>query len=167
METERLLVRPIRKADESAFAEGTTDRVFRTAYGFPAEMDAEVTGKIFDRFCGMPDSGAITEKATGNMIGFILNVNPEMPEKILAGLPGKGRTLAYAVFPPYQRRGYMKETLETYIRELFRNKDTDYIHCGHFTDNEASRSLLQQLGFHEYARHTAEERVIIDEILFR
>ena len=37
------------------------------------------------------------------MIGFLLDVDPELPEEISDGLPEKGHTLAYAVFPPWQR----------------------------------------------------------------
>ena len=167
METERLTVRPMAVTDEKAFIEGIADKALRIAYGFPAEVNETVPPEIFRHFRGLPYAYAIAEKTAGKMTGFLLDVDPELPEESAENLPEKGRTLAYAIFPPYQRRGYMTETLEAYIRYLFLHTDTAYIHCGHFSDNEPSSRLLRKLGFREYARHTVRDRIIIDEILFR
>lgn len=98
------------------------------------------------------------------MVGFLLDVDAELPESIAETLEGKGRTLAFAVFPPYQRKGYMEEALNAYIAHVFRDQAISYIHCGHFADNEASRRLLQKTGFQVYASHTVKERIIIDQI---
>ena len=114
----------------------------------------------------MAGSWSLVEKHSGAMIGFLLDVEPELPEEIRIGLQGKGRTLAYAVFPPYQRKGYMMETLKAVIPELFRNEDLNYLHCGRFEENIPSRELLRKLGFREYASHQGRDRLIIDEILF-
>ena len=107
MESERLLIRPMRETDESAFTEGIRDRTLRVMYGFPPEMDETVPPKIFRRFLGLPGARAMAEKDSGRMAGFLLDADPELPAELAAGLPPKGRTLAYAVFPLYQRRGYM------------------------------------------------------------
>ena len=60
----------------------------------------------------------------------------------------------------------MWEALGTVIRQLFQNSEAEYIHCGHFEENDASRELLRGLGFRELSRHTVNGRIIIDEILF-
>lgn len=83
------------------------------------------------------------------------------------GIAGERKTLAYAVFPAYQRKGYMLETLQAVIPELFGNAGAEYIHCGHFEENNPSRELLRKLGFREYASHQVRDRLIIDEILRR
>lgn len=165
MESTRLLIRRMEKGDEASFVSGIADRALRIAYGFPAEMDDTVSAKIFERFSGLNNSYSLVEKKTGTVIGFLLEVEPELPESLRTGLPEKGRTLAYAVFPPYQRRGYMLETLQAMIPELFRN--AEYIHCGHFEENIPSRELLRKLGFREYARHQSRDKLILDEILRR
>ena len=164
METNRLFIRPMTESDQNAFLNGIADRALRIAYGFPKELDETVSLKIFRHFCELKGSYSMIEKATGNMIGFLLDVDVELPEKIVGTLEGKGRTLAFAIFSPYQRKGYMEETLNAYIPHLFRDNAVTYIHCGHFTDNEPSRRLLQKIGFHEYANHAFKERVIIDQI---
>ena len=167
MESERLLIRPMRETDESAFAKGIGDRTLRVMYGFPSEMDETVPPKIFRRFLGLPGARTMAEKDSGRMAGFLLDADPELPAELAAGLPPKGRTLAFAVFLPYRRRGYMQETLETYIPYLFREGGADYIHCGHFPENGPSGKLLKKLGFQEYGSHTFNGRTIVDEILFR
>ena len=166
-ETERLVIRPMRETDEGAFIRGISDPGLRAMYGFPAEMDEELSSRIFRRFCALRDAYTLEDRNTGDTVGFLLDVAPELPEEILAGLPGTGRTLAYAVFPEYQRKGYMREALREHIRRLTETTNTSYIHCGHFPENEPSEKLLRGLGFREYARHTAGNKEIVDEILFR
>ena len=152
--------------NENSFVNGIADRALRIAYGLPAEPDDAVSTKIFRHFCGLRIAFALTEKATGHMAGFLLDLNPELPDPVKTSLPAKGRTLAYAVFPAFQRQGHMLETLRLYIPYLFQTEGMGYIHCGHFTDNVPSRNLLVKLGFQEYARHTVKDRPIVDEILF-
>ncbi len=167
MESTRLLIRRMEKVDEASFVSGIADRALRIAYGFPADMEDAVSAKIFERFSGLNNSYSLVEKKTGTMIGFLLEVEPELPENLRTGLPEKGRTLAYAVFPAYQRKGYMLEALQAVIPELFRKAEAEYIHCGHFEENVPSRELLRKLGFREYARHQSRDKLIIDEILRR
>ena len=164
METNRLLIRQMKESDQKAFLDGIADQTLRIAYGFPKEMDEAIPPKIFRRFCELAGAYSMIEKATDNMVGFLLDVDVELPEEIVGTLEGKGRTLAFAVFPPYQRKGYMEETLNAYIPHLFLDNAVTYIHCGHFTDNEPSRRLLQKIGFQEYANHAFKERIIIDQI---
>ena len=166
METNRLLIRPMQESDQKAFQNGIEDRTLRTAYGFPKDMDETTSLKIFQHFCEIPGAYAIIEKNSDNMIGFLLEVEPELPDSVAKTLSEKGRTLAFAVFPPYQRQGYMEETLNAFISDLFRNHAAAYIHCGHFTDNEPSRHLLQKTGFQVYAKHMFKEKVIIDQIKY-
>ena len=164
METNRLFIRPMTESDQNAFLNGIADRALRIAYGFPMELDETVSLKIFRHFCELKGSYSMIEKATDNMIGFLLDVDVELPESILETLEGKGRTLAFAVFPPYQRKGYMEEALNAYIPHLYRDLAVTYVHCGHFGNNEPSRHLLQKMGFQVHANHAIKERIIIDQI---
>ena len=167
MESTRLLIRRMEKVDEASFVSGIADRALRIAYGFPEEMDDTVSARIFERFSGLEGGYSLIEKGTGKMIGFLLEVEPELPENLRTGLPERGRTLAYAIFPPYQRKGYMLEALQAVIPELFRKAGAEYIHCGHFKENIPSRELLRKLGFEMHASHQSRDRLIVDEILRR
>ena len=164
METNRLLIRPMRESDQNAFLCGVADQSLRIAYGFPKEMDEATSLMVFRHFCELPGAYSLIEKQTDNMIGFLLEVGSELPESVAENLSGEGRTLAFAVFPPYQRQGYMEEALNAFISQLFWNHAVRYIHCGHFIDNEPSRQLLQKTGFHVYANHTVKDKIIIDLI---
>ena len=167
MESARLLIRRMEKGDEAAFVSGIADRALRIAYGFPPDMEDRMSSRIFERFSGLEGGYSLIEKGSGEMIGFLLEVDPELPEDLRKSLPCTGRTLAYAVFPAFQRKGYMLETLQAVIPELFGNAGAEYIHCGHFEENIPSRELLRKLGFREYASHQVRDRLIIDEILRR
>ena len=161
MQSDRLIIRPMEKEDIAPFISGISDKSLRTAYGFPAELDQATARKIFDHFCSMDNSYSLILTATGTMVGFLLDVLPELPAEIASGLPGSGRTLAYSVFPKYQRQGFMEEALRAYIS----NTESDYIHCGHFPENTPSKNLLQKLGFLEWTQHQVGSKIIVDEIL--
>ena len=163
MESARLLIRRMEKGDEAAFVSGIADRALRIAYGFPPDMGDRMSSRIFERFSGLEGGYSLIEKTSGTVIGFLLEVEPELPEDLRKSLPCTGITLAYAVFPAFQRKGYMLEALQAVIPELFQK--AEYIHCGHFEENMPSRELLRKLGFREYASHQGRDKLIIDEIL--
>ena len=161
MQSARLLIRPIRKEDEISFISGISNNSLCAAYGFPINMETATARKIFTRFLNMGTAYSLIRINTETMIGFLLDVLPELPESIASGLPRSGRTLAYSVFPEYQRRGYMEEALRAYIPSI----ESDYIHCGHYPENTPSKKLLQKLGFHEWTKHQVGSSIIVDEIL--
>ena len=167
MDSARLWIRPMEKGDETSFVNGIADRELRTAYGFPADMDSDVSSQVFQQFCGLEKALSLVNKESGEMIGFLLAVSPELPDEIRDRLPGKGQTLAYAVFPAFRRQGYMTEALQAVLPDLFASSGAAFVHCGHFEDNEPSRKLLRKLGFREFSGHKAGDRLMIDEILFR
>ena len=107
------------------------------------------------------------EAVSSPMTGFLLDTDPELPAEARSALPENGRTLAFAIFPAFQRKGYMEEAMRAYIPYLFSNTGTGYIHCGHFTENVPSRELLHKLEFREYSKHALKDRIIVDEIRFR
>ena len=165
IETQRLILRPFAPQDEDAFIRGIADGELRRMYGFPAELSEEKSRRIFARFSTLPAYGLV-RKADGALIGFLLDVAPELPENMLHALPEGGRTLAYATFPPYQRQGYMREALTVLMKDRFRANGVPYLHCGHFPGNEPSQRLLRALGFMAHGQHALGKATIIDEIRF-
>jgi len=151
---------------QDAFLRGTADRELCRLYGLPDAMTEARRAQFFCRLCNMPGAYGVHEAATGRLIGFVLDVPPELPEDMLSALPSRGRTLAFATFHPYQRQGYMREALTALIHRHAQAKDAAYIHCGHLSFNEPSRNLLLSLGFQEYGQHSAGQATIMDRILF-
>ena len=89
MESIRLLIRRMEKGDEAAFVSGIADRALRIAYGFPPDMEDQMSSKIFERFSGLEGGYSLIEKTSGTVIGFLLEVESEMPENLRTGLPEK------------------------------------------------------------------------------
>ena len=87
MESARLLIRRMEKGDEAAFVSGIADRALRIAYGFPPDMEDRMSSRIFERFSGLEGGYSLIEKTSGTVIGFLLEVEPEMPENLRTGLP--------------------------------------------------------------------------------
>ncbi len=162
MQTARLFIRPIKKEDEISFISGISDNSLCAAYGFPTDMNTATARNIFTHFLSIGTAYSLIRTNTETMIGFLLDVPPELPENIASGLPDNGRTLAYSVFPAFQRQGYMEEALRAYISSM----ESGYIHCGHYPENTPSKKLLRKLGFHEWTSHQAGSRMIVDEILY-
>ena len=163
IQTERISITKMEPCDEKSFIEGISDQALRNGYGFPMEMDTEKSGRIFHRFCNMKNSYSLFEQENGDMIGFLLDVDLELPGEIADRISGNGRTIAYSIFVPFQRKGYMEEALRSYLQYV----NADFIHCGHFEFNEASKCLLHKIGFSESAKHHAGDKIIIDEIFFK
>ena len=167
IETKRLILRPLSLQDEETFIHGIADDELRRMYGFPAEMSEDKAHRIFAHFSALPTAYGLVRKTDDVLLGFVLDVAPELPEDVLRSLPEGGRTLAYATFSPYQRQGYMREALSALIENHFRSESVSFIHCGHFPFNEPSEKLLHSLGFKPYGHHASGPVSIIDEILYK
>ena len=163
-ETKRLILRPLAAEDEADFLSGVADRELRRLYGFPEELAEDTARRIFTRFTSLSVAWGLVRKVDGCLVGFLLDVPPELPEDMLRALPESGRTLAFAAFRPYQRQGYMREALCALIDRHLQTGDAGFLHAGHFPCNEASCRLLRSLGFREYGRHRLGETVIVDEV---
>ena len=166
IETKRLILRPLAPRDEASFLSGVADRELRRLYGLPATFDEDRARRLFERFSSLPAACGLVRRADGILVGFLLDVPAELPEEMLRTLPSGGRTLAYATFAPYQKKGYMGEALRALIGEYRQSQSAPYLHGGHFPFNEPSQRLLHALGFSEYGRHALRDAVIVDEILF-
>ena len=164
MDHEDLSLKKLCAADLAAFRDGVADRDLKRMYGLGPDMDDEAVAAVFGRFCRLERSYSIRDKKD-RMIGFVLDVAPELPEPILSSLRGHGRTLAFAVFPAYQRRGCMEKTLRMYTERLFTELGADYVHCGCFDFNAASRNLLNKVGFAPLGERPVKNACIVDMIL--
>ena len=60
----------------------------------------------------------------------------------------KGKSLSFALSPAWQRRGLMYEAVSAVLEQLFREENTDYVHCGYLSYNLPSKALQEKLGFH-------------------
>lgn len=164
LETERLILRPFSPQDEREFIRGIQDRELRRMYGFPLELSKDTAHRIFAHFSELPTALSLVRNEDNALIGFLLDVSPELPEPMLRTLPEGGRTLAFATFAPYQRQGYMREAIQAVMEQHSSAGDASYLHGGHFPFNIPSQRLLAGLGFKPYGRHTVGSHAVIDAI---
>ena len=80
----------------------------------------------------------------------------------------EGRSLSFAISRHFRRQGLMEEALRATIAVLF-EEGMDYIQCGCFDFNTASKALQEKLGFQYLTtekldmggeRYTAIQRIL-------
>jgi ribosomal-protein-alanine N-acetyltransferase len=136
LESERLILRPVRPADVTAMTVWLGDydvsrMLARVPYPY-SEGDAENFVAASD-----PHRFAVTRKQDGLFMGMI-------------GLyPDDGYEFGYWLGKPLWGRGYATEAAFRLVHYAFVGLDQPTVHAGWFTDNPASGNVLAKLG----ARH--------------
>ena len=171
IETERLVLRKLREEDFADFCAYAMDREMCRMIG-RAQMDTVDAARAnFDWLRDKEERGyGLVLKETGHVIGDLTVTAVQEDLKKLEALAGKqGRSMSFSISRNYQRRGLMSEALRAAITQLFKGEGMDYIQCGFFDFNAASRALQEKLGFthlttteFEYGgeRFVAEEQVL-------
>lgn len=91
---------------------------------------------------------ALEYREEGRVIGhLIVNAPPDYVQNRPEVAGKKGWSLSFCLAPPYRRRGLMSEALRAVIDRLFGEEGADYVNCGSFPFNTASRRLQEKLGF--------------------
>lgn len=175
LETERLLLRRIQEEDFPDFCAYAMDEEMCRLMGnapLVTEADARIT---FDWLKDNEERGyAIVLKETGRMIGN-LTVTPVhahlLDQAAQADLAGKeGRGMSFCLARRCWRQGLMSEAVQAVIAHLFQEEGFDYVQCGYFTFNEASRKFQEKLGFTHLTTITVdyygEEIVTVENVLW-
>ena len=163
LENDMVVLKPLNNSKDD-FVSGIDDENLCQMYGLSYPVDGE---KLFRRFVKLDKVYGIYRKTDECLCGFIVCVDPELPEQTLKQLPPRGKTLAYATFPAYQRKGYMHSALSMLIADLFERDEVDFIHCGIHETNIPSAQLLKKNGFVVSSKHEFNGQMIVDEILLR
>lgn len=111
-------------------------------------------------------------KESGRVIG---NLTVTQVSDHLAKLPvlnGKqGRSLSFSISRLYQRQGLMLEAVQAVIWQLFDEEGLDYVQCGCFDFNTASKRLQEKLGFTHLITTTenvkGEYVTIVENVLWK
>ncbi|TDL76359.1 N-acetyltransferase [Palleronia sediminis] len=61
--------------------------------------------------------------------------------------PAQSGTLGYWIGEPFQRRGYMRESIEAVVHHAFRKLDLSRVEAACLPENAASRGVLERSGF--------------------
>ena len=135
METERLILDPIRETDkEDYFFNISHDkRVLETFICRYAETREDFD---FSSYPGRRDLFAIRLKETGRLIG-IVNFFDEKDGVCEIG---------YGIGSGYWGHGYVTEAVRRFLTYLFREKGMRTVYASFFTGNDASRRVMEKCG---------------------
>ena len=135
METERLIIDPIRETDqEDYFLNISHDKkVLETFICRYADTLEEFD---FSSYPGRRDLFAIRLKETGRLIG-ILSLFDEKDGACEIG---------YGIGSRFWNRGYATEAVRRFLEYLFREKGMKTVYASFFTGNDASRRVMEKCG---------------------
>jgi len=173
IETNRLKLRRFKEDDFEDFFDYVKSDSLTHSLGWPSvHQDKDVARDFFHKVClNHGPTFAIVHKNSGKVIGnFGIGLFSQLARSATL-FYRNGITLSFAISEDYQRQGLMSELLDYMINYLFTYHPIDYINCGYFHFNEASKHIQEKFGFQYYCKHTLtigeEEILTIENILFR
>ncbi len=135
METERLLIDPIRESDKADYFHNISHdkRVLET---FICRYAETMEAFDFSSYPARRDLFAIRLKETGRLIGIIL-FSDEKEGSCEIG---------YGIGSDYWGKGYATEAVRCFLKYLFREKGFRNVYASFFTGNDASRRVMEKCG---------------------
>jgi [ribosomal protein S5]-alanine N-acetyltransferase len=152
LNTPRLRLEPLTIAHADQLFAGLSDPALYTFVPGNPPASLEALRERYARIMRGPQDNpgelwlnwAARDATTGEYIGYIET----------STLPDDHAYLAYFIFPGAQRKGYAREACEAVIRHLVREHRIESVVAEMDTRNDASRSLVESLGF----RRVSEKR---------
>ena len=149
METERLIIDPIRESDRQDYFENISHdrKVLETFICRYAETPEEVD---ISPYTGREDMFAIRLKETGRLIGIVLYF----------GAKDDACEIGYGLGSSWWGRGYATEAVRRFIDYCFGEKGFRTVCASFFTGNEASRRVMEKCGM-TFSRFAEKELVYL------
>ena len=170
LETERLILRKFREEDFDDFCDYAMDDEMSRMMGRERIQTRADARLAFLWLKNRAERGyALELKSTGRVIGSLRVCQVPRFDEAVRRLEGReGRSLSFAISRHFRRQGLMEEAVRATIAALF-DEGMDYIQCGCFDFNTASRALQEKLGFQYLTteridlggeRYTAIQRIL-------
>ena len=172
LETERLILRKFRDDDFNDFCDFAMDDEMSRMMGrdrLRNRADARLT---FLWLKNRQERGyALELKSIGRVIGNLTVTQVPRFTHVDRYLEEyRGRSLSFSISRHFRRQGLMEEAVRAVIDALFA-EGMDYIQCGSFEFNTASRNLQKKLGFQylttEHLEMDGEVYTAIERILWK
>jgi len=149
METERLLLRPWRKADAAWLYEYAKDPAVGYPAGWPAHTSVEDSRRIIENVLSAPETYAVCLKENNIPIGSIGLKTGEATDLTERSDECE---LGYWLGVPFWGQGLIPEAAQRLIRRGFEELGMRAIWCGYYEGNERSRRVQEKLGFSYHHR---------------
>ena len=170
LETERIILRRFREDDFDDFCDFAMDDEMSRMMGRDMIQTRADARLAFTWLKSRLERGyALELKSTGRVIGSLtVSQVPRFDEVVRRLENYTGRSLSFAISRHFRRQGLMEEAVRATIAALFK-EGMDYIQCGYFDFNTASKALQEKLGFQYLTtekidlagkRHTAIQRIL-------
>lgn len=145
IETKRLRLRPFKDSDAWDLYEQAKSPDVGPIAGWPPHSDVENSRAVIEQILSVEGNFAITKIGEGKVIGAIgLEFKTERAE---VELKEKEAELGYWIGKPYWNNGYITEAARSVIEYGFSHYGLDAIWCGTYEGNNASKRVIEKLGF--------------------
>jgi len=159
LESERLILRPFCGSDLDGLFEYASVPGVGEMAGWSHHKSIDETERILRSFIEKDKTFAITERATGKLIGSLGVEEYGLLDKLTEFDGYLGRELGYVLSRDFWGRGLMTEALRTVIDYLFFTVGLDFLLCGHYDKNERSKRVQEKCGFLPYRRLTFDTQL--------
>ena len=172
VQTTKVYIRRFMETDLNDFCDYATSKKLCRDLGWTymeTREEAETYFKNLNLATG--PTYAIVHKESGKVIGnFGIGLWRELLRNPIL-IHMRGITFSFALSEKYHNQGIMTELLKQVCLALFEKDLVDYINCGYFYFNEASKRVQEKVGFQYYAQHylhmNDEDLLTIENLLFR
>lgn len=150
LETENLILRPFRASDlEDFYKYASQDGVGEMA-GWHHHKSVEESKGILDSFIREERVLALCLKEEGRVIGS-LGIEMYGMESALTEFAGyRGRELGFVLSREHWGKGLMTEAVKAVTELLFSRYELDFLLCGYYNFNQASKRVQEKCGFKPY-----------------
>lgn len=149
-ETERLILRPWQEADAESLYQYASAPEVGPAAGWPAHTSVADSLNVIRNVLSLPETYAITDKATGTAIG---SIGLKIGKYSAFDLPNTEGEIGYWIGVPFWGRGFVPEATQEILRHAFEDLAIEKVWCGYYDGNEKSRRVQEKCGFkHQYTK---------------
>lgn len=146
VETERLLLRPVRQEDLKDIHAIVSDPAVAEQAGFDLCGNLEQSQKRMEEFIRDRETLALELKETGAVVGTVsIQMRPWAKYPLDRNI--RGRELGFDLAQAYWGRGLMPEAVRAVCDYCFNVLHYDFVTCGHFTTNAQSGRAIEKCGF--------------------
>ena len=171
IETARLTMRPIGNDDAERIWPYVSNPEISRYMSWNAHASIEETRRFIADVRVRMDAGStvawvLAERDSKNVCGLISLIAIVRTHRALRYDKAE---LAYWVGPPFQGRGYATEACRAAIAHAFEALDLNKVTVAHAAENEASRALIERLGFRKIGteyRHFCKDGRWIDHVIY-
>ena len=150
METERLIIDPIKETDkEDYFINISHDK--KVLETFICQYAGTLEELDFSSYPGKQGLFAIRLKETGRLIGIILHFDEEEDSC----------EIGYGIGSEFWNKGYATEAVGRFLEYLFQEKGMHTVYASFFTGNDASRRVMEKCGM-SYSHFSEKELSYLD-----